>query len=78
MVGAMKIKMREWIFNMTSQDENLTASELLNQMRKAGFVVTLNCNKVNVKESRWIDDELADLITRHKTDLIKILESEET
>lgn len=70
--------MREWIFNMTSQDENLTASELLNQMRKAGFVVTLNGNKVNVKESRWIDDELADLITRHKTDLIKILESEET
>lgn len=78
MVGAIKIKMREWIFNMTSQDENLTASELLNQMRKAGFVVTLNGNKVNVKESRWIDDELADLITRHKTDLIKILESEET
>lgn len=58
---------------MALQNKNLTASELINQMRKAGFVVTLNGNKVNVKESRRIDAELAALITHHKYDLISLL-----
>lgn len=31
---------------------------------------------LEVKQKRWIDDDLADLIKTHKTDLIKILESE--
>lgn len=55
-----------------------TANELLVAMRGCGFTINLDGDTLLVGQLRWIDDELADLITRHKTDLIKILESEET
>lgn len=54
----------------------MTATELLQCMRNADFIVTLNNNTLEVKQARWIDDELADLIRLHKSDLIKILEGE--
>lgn len=55
-----------------------TANELLGAMRDCGFTINLDGDTLLVRQNQWIDDELADLITRHKTDLIKILESEET
>ena len=54
----------------------MTATELLQQMREAGFILTLNNNTLEVRQARWIDDELAVLIRLHKGGLIKILESE--
>ena len=55
-----------------------TANELLDAMRGCGFTLNLEGDMLAVKQARWIDDELADLIKTHKTDLIKILESELT
>lgn len=54
-----------------------TANELLNAMREAGFTINLNNDTLEVRQARWIDDELADLIRTHKTDLMNILEAEQ-
>ena len=53
-----------------------TAIKLLEAMRGCGFTLNLNGDSLEVKQARWIDDDLKHLITIHKTDLIKILESE--
>lgn len=53
-----------------------TANELLDAMRGCGFTLNLVGNTLEVKQARWIDEELAALITTHKTDLIRLLESE--
>lgn len=53
-----------------------SAIELLDTMREAGFTISVNGNDLEIKQSRWIDDELANLITKHKIELIKLLESE--
>lgn len=50
-----------------------TANELLNAMREAGFTINLNNDTLEVRQARWIDDELADLIRQHKAGLINIL-----
>lgn len=50
-----------------------TAIELLDTMRSAGFTVSLLNGDLEVKQSRWIDDELAGLIRQHKAGLINIL-----
>lgn len=55
-----------------------TAYELLAMTRLGGYSVTLNDGVLEVKEARWIDDEMADLIRTHKAELIKLLESEIT
>ncbi len=52
------------------------ASDLLKAMGECGFTINLDGDMLVVKQARWIDDDLADLIKTHKTDLIKILESE--
>jgi len=52
------------------------ASDLLKAMRECEFVIKLNGDFLEVQESRWIDEELANLIRTHKAGLIKILESE--
>jgi hypothetical protein len=53
-----------------------TAIELLDAMSSCGFTLNLDGNTLEVKQARWIDDELATLIRTHKTGLIKILETE--
>jgi hypothetical protein len=53
-----------------------TAYELLIAMRGCGFTLNLNGDMLEVKQKRWIDDDLEDLIRTNKTDLIKLLESE--
>lgn len=53
-----------------------TAIELLEAMRGCGFTLSLDGNTLEVKQARWIDDDLADLIKTHKNELIKIIESE--
>ena len=46
-------------------------------MRSAGFQLNvINGNKLEVKERRWIDDELHGLIATHKLALIQLLNSE--
>ncbi len=50
--------------------------ELLKKMRNGGYVVTLNNETIEVIQAKWIDDELADLILTHKSELIRILKSE--
>lgn len=55
-----------------------TANELLDAMRSCGFTLNLDGNTLEVKQARWIDDELEALIKTHKTGLIKLLESEIT
>ena len=53
-----------------------TASELLAAMRGCGFTLNLDGKMLEVKQARWIDNELADLIKTHKIEIIKLLESE--
>lgn len=53
-----------------------TASELLDAMRGCGFTLSLDGNTLEVKQARWIDDDLAVLIRTHKLGLINILKSE--
>lgn len=53
-----------------------TANELLDAMHGCGFTLNLDGNTLEIKQARWIDDELAGLIKTHKVGLIKILESE--
>lgn len=55
-----------------------TASELLDAMRGCGFALNFDGEMLEVKQARWIDDELAHLIKTHKAGLIKLLESEVT
>ena len=55
-----------------------TANELLVAIRGCGFTLNLVGDMLEVKQARWIDNELADLITTHKAGLIKLLESEVT
>ncbi|MDP2072300.1 hypothetical protein [Methylotenera sp.] len=52
------------------------ANDLLNAMLECEIVVTLNGDMLEVKQARWIDNDLAVLIKTHKNDLINILESE--
>lgn len=53
-----------------------SANDLIIAMRGCGFTLNLNGDMLEVTQKRWIDDDLEDLIKTHKTDLIKILESE--
>ncbi len=53
-----------------------TASELLEDMRGCGFTLSLNGDSLEVKQARWIDDDLKHLITIHKADLMQLLKSE--
>lgn len=53
-----------------------TPQALLDLMRLGGYSVSVNGDSLEVSQARWIDEELAGLITSHKTGLIKILESE--
>lgn len=53
-----------------------TANELLDAMRGCGFTLNLDGDTLEVKQARWIDNELADLIRTHKAGLINILKSE--
>jgi len=52
------------------------ASDLLKAMRECLFTIELKDEFLEVKQSCWIDDELAVLIKTHKTDLINILKHE--
>lgn len=54
------------------------ANDLLKAMRGCGFTLNLVGDMLEVKQARWIDDDLADLIRTHKAGLIKLLESEIT
>jgi hypothetical protein len=54
----------------------ITANELLDVMRNCGFTIRVVGDSLEVRQARWIDDELADLITKHKVDLINILRKE--
>jgi len=54
----------------------MTAHELLLKMYEAGFIVRVNGGSLQVMQARWIDDELAELIRTHKSELIRIIESE--
>ncbi len=58
------------------QSSELTAHELMMLMRKADIDLTLFDGELIVTPAKWIDDELADLIRLHKSELIKLLESE--
>ena len=53
-----------------------TAAELLNAMRDCGFTIHLNGDSLKISRARWIDSELAELITTHKKHLIELLEIE--
>ena len=53
-----------------------TATELLEMIRLGGYMIEVKDGFLEVKEARWIDDEMSDLIRKHKGELIKILESE--
>ena len=55
-----------------------TAGELLEVMRGCGFTLELNGDYLDVRQARWIDDELTGLITQYKAGLIKILEKEKS
>ncbi|MDZ4141151.1 MAG: hypothetical protein U1C48_03990 [Methylotenera sp.] len=50
-----------------------SAIELLDTMREAGFTISVNGDDLLIDQARWIDDDLAALITQHKTGLIKTL-----
>ncbi|MDO9050983.1 MAG: hypothetical protein Q7U70_05790 [Methylotenera sp.] len=51
-----------------------TAPELFHAMRGCGYSLHLNMdNGLVVDPKNWADDELLDLITKHKFELIKIL-----
>lgn len=54
----------------------MTAKELLEKMREAGFSVEIVGSKLQVKQARWIDDELADLIRTHKAKLMTLIQNE--
>lgn len=53
-----------------------TARELIEAMRECGFTLNLDGDILEVRQARWIDDELATLIIQHKIGLINILKSE--
>ena len=55
-----------------------TAGELLDAMRCCGFTINLIGDSLEVGKARWVDDELAGLITQHKAGLIKILEKDKS
>lgn len=53
-----------------------TAKELLEMMRLGCYTIGVKGGVLEVSPAFSIDDEMADLITTHKADLIKLLESE--
>ena len=54
-----------------------TARELLDAMLECGYLIHLDTDDdLVVYQRHWVDDELTDLITIHKIELIKILKSE--
>ena len=53
-----------------------TAAELLEIMRLGCYDVDIKDGFIEVSPAFSVDDEMADLIRMHKTELIKILESE--
>lgn len=53
-----------------------TAKELLGAMRGCGFTLELNGDSLDVRQARWIDDELMSLIKQYKIELMAILEQE--
>ena len=55
-----------------------TAGELLDAMRGCGFTINLIGDSLEVRQARWVDDELVGLIKQHKAGLIKILEKEKS
>ena len=53
-----------------------TAQELLDAMRGCGYSLHVNTDDALVVDQiGWVDDELSDLITKHKLELINILKS---
>ncbi|NOT14548.1 MAG: hypothetical protein HOP21_03005 [Methylotenera sp.] len=53
-----------------------TAQELVEAMRACGYLLHVNTDDALVVDPKhWIDDELSDLITKHKLELINILKS---
>lgn len=54
----------------------MTASKLLELMRLGGYSITVDGDQLVVKEARWIDAEMADLIRQHKQELMMILSNE--
>ena len=53
-----------------------TAKELLEMMYLGCYTVELRDGMLEVSPAFAIDDEMTDLIKKHKADLIKLLESE--
>ena len=54
----------------------MTAKELLNRMRSAGFDVSISTDGcLLVEEKRWIDDELNNLISIHRVEMIELLKA---
>jgi len=53
-----------------------TATDLLAMIRLGGYTIEVKDGFLELTEARWIDDEMSYLIRMHKTELIKILESE--
>jgi hypothetical protein len=54
----------------------MTSQELLERMRNGGYEITLKGEIIEVKQARWVDKELADLIRIHKPELIQLLKNE--
>ena len=48
----------------------------LKHIRAGGFEVSILNNGISVTPAHAIDDEMADLIRKHKAELIKLLQSE--
>jgi hypothetical protein len=54
----------------------MNTSELLQRMRNADFDVSVEGDTLRVLPAHWVDDELAELIKQHKSDLIILLKAE--
>ncbi|MDD2934803.1 MAG: hypothetical protein PHO76_13050 [Methylotenera sp.] len=53
-----------------------TAHELVDTLRSCGYMLHVNADDALVVDQiGWVDDELSDLITKHKLELINILKS---
>lgn len=55
----------------------MTANELLELIRLGGYSIVVNGESLNVSPSFSIDDEMAQLITANKPELIELLNEEQ-
>ena len=55
----------------------MTADELLRRMIACDFIVCVKNNQLVVKQQKWIDDELEQLICKHKDELIRLVNKNE-